>query len=325
MINKRIFRKLLPDNTKKWTIFSVCVLTATVFWVFLTFSKNFEYSLDFSLEYAGKPTDKILVNQPVSEVKVRVKGQGFDLFNYTLMDKKKMITVDVSQFTKVQKGSMTVYALNLSKEGNDLFGDKNSELKAVAYSVDTLKLIFDEVVNKKLLIHPEVNVLLDSSLHVVDGFRVTPDSVEVKGSRFMLSTMDSIHTKSVQVEGLVNKSKFTLALQKPTGIVELAFDSVQYQLNLLAYEIKSLSVPVYCGNCPDSINIKLFPSFAEVSFVTTVNNFEKMKAGDFSLLVDYEEIVGGSEKLFIKLADYPDGLRQLKLSPAKAEYLLRKN
>jgi hypothetical protein len=325
MINKRVFKKLLPDNTKKWTIFSVCILTATVFWVFLTFSKSFEYSLDFNLEYSGKPTDKILVNDPITQVKVRVKGQGFDLFNYTLMDKKKVITVDVSRFSKTQNSSMTIYTLNLSKEGNDLFGDKNSELKAVAYSVDTLKLVFDEVVSKKLLIDPVVKVEVDSLRYAIDGFQVVPDSILVTGSKFLLKSMDVIKTELTQIRSSATKTKFTLAVQKPSGVLKLAFDSVQYNLNLLNYESRTVSVPVLCKNCPDSVNVKLFPSYADVSFVATTKSFEKMTAASFLLLVDYQEIENGSEKIFIKLAKYPDGLRQLKLSPAKAEYLLRAN
>jgi hypothetical protein len=325
MITKNIFRKLLPDNTKKWTIFSVCILTATVFWVFLTFSKNFEYSLNFNLEYTDQPTDKILVNKPVSEVKVRVKGQGFDLFNYTLLDKKKVIKVDVSRFSKVEKGSMTTYAINLGKEGNDLFGDKNAELKAVAYSVDTLKLIFDEIISKKLLVEAVVDIIVDSLLYAVDGFEVIPDSVTVRGSKFLLSSMDIIKTKAVQIEAQKELNNFTLAIDKANGIVESEVDSVVYKVSLLNYETRTLSVPIHCDLCPDSLHLKLFPSYAEVSFVATVKDFQKIRAEDFSLLVEYEEIEKSAEKVLIKLAKYPENLRHLKLSPAKAEYLIRED
>jgi len=325
MINKNIFRKLLPDNPKKWSIFSVCMLTASVFWVFLTFSKSFEYSLDFNLEYTGKPGNQVLVNKPVSEVRVRVKGQGFDLFNYTLMDKKKVISVDISQFYKVQSGSMTTYALDLAKEGNDLFGDENSELKAVAYSVDNLQLIFDEVVSKKLFVDADVNINIDSSLYVVDQFLVVPDSVLVKGSKYLLSNVDSIKTILVSVEASGKQSQYTLAIKKPEGVVEFSIDSVKYNLSLLSYETHILSVPVKCENCPDSVTVKIFPSYAKVSFTATADNFKNIKPEDFSILVDYQEIEKSSEKLFIKLAKFPDGLQQLKLSPAKAEYLVREN
>jgi hypothetical protein len=325
MINKKIFRKLLPDNTKKWSIFSVCLLTATVFWVFLTFSKSFEYSLNFKVEYTGKPTNKILVNDPVSEVKVRVKGQGFDLFDYTLRDKKKVISVDVSSFTKAKKGSMMIYSLNLANNGNDLFGEKNADLKAVAYSVDSLKLIFDEVIHKKLLVDPQVAIIVDSSLHFINGFQLTPDSISVKGSKFLLSSLDTIKTMATKIEVSANQSTFTLAIQKLTGVLQLEVDSVSYKLDLLAYESHNLSVPVHCTNCPDSVNIKLFPSFADVSFTATAIDFKNMKTDNFSVEVDYKEIQNGSEKLFLKLIKYPDNLHQLKLSPAKAEYLLRDN
>lgn len=323
MINKSFFKKLLPDNTKKWTIFSVCILTATVFWVFLTFSRSFEYSLDFKLDYTGKPVGKVQVNEPLSDVRVRVKGQGFELFNYTLLDKKKVIAVDISQFSKKQRGSMTVYSLNLEKEGNDLFGDKNSELKAVAYSVDTLKLVFDEVVTKKLKVEAAVKLTVDSSLYLVQDVLVIPDSVQVRGSKFLLQNLDTITTYPSSLIATKDTSKFVLGLEKPSGVLKLAVDSIKFDINLISYESHSLSVPVKCQNCPDSVSVKLFPSFAEVSFTATKSLFNELKVEDFSVIVDYDEIEKSSDKVFIKLLNYPSGVQQLRLSPAKAEFLLR--
>jgi hypothetical protein len=327
MINKNVFRKLLPDNPKKWSIFSVCTLIASVFWVFLTFSKSDEHSLDFSLEYAGQPSNQVLVNNPASQVKVKVRGRGFDLFYNSSWLKEKIISVDVSQFSKVQKGSMTSYTLNLAKGGNELLKDELRQLKAVGFSVDNLTLIFDEVISKKLFVDADVDIKVDSSLYVVDRFQLIPDSVFVTGSKYLLSEMNSISTVSMSVEASGKKSQYALAIKKPKGVLELGHDSVKYNLSLLSYETYTLSVPVKCATCPDSLTVKIFPSYAEVSFTATAADFKNIKPGDFSILVDYHEIEKSSEKLFIKLAEFPEGLNQskLKLSPAKAEYLVREN
>ena len=322
MINKRVFIKLLPDNPKKWSIFSVCVLTATVFWLFLTFSQTFEYTLNFNLAYQGKPSNKVLMNSPVSQVKVRVKGQGFELFNYTLLDKKKVINIDVSQFSVQQKGSMSVYSMNLEKEGNDLFGDKNTALKAVAYSVDTLKLIFDELVTKKLRVETKLNSSLDLSSYVLENERIIPDSVEVKGSKFVLGTTSRIFTQVTQISPSISKNSFKLPLEEMEGVWSLEFDSVVYELDISAYEKRKFSVPVKCLNCPDSLRIKLFPSYADVAFMATPKQFAKITPDDFSLLVDFHDILPTTEKLLIKLAEFPQGIKELALSPAKAEFLV---
>ena len=76
-------------------------------------------------------------------------------------------------------------------------------------------------------------------------------------------------------------------------------------------------------NMPEDKVLRTFPSRVTVSFVTGVNNYRNLKASDFRVVADYNEIMAHpSEKCNLHLQRTPSGISRATLLTTQADYLI---
>ena len=77
-------------------------------------------------------------------------------------------------------------------------------------------------------------------------------------------------------------------------------------------------------NLPDSLIIKLFPQSVQTTFIVLIDNIEEIKSSDFLFYCDFNDTKNGiSNSLNIKLDNHPQGVRNIRWSPKKLDYLIR--
>lgn len=318
---KLFFKRLIPSNKKGWSVFAGCLLTASIFWLVLTFSRNFETVLNFKVNYTSKLADKTIVNQPIEALKVKVKGRGFDLFRYTIFDKQEEISFDLSDFKAYKKGSLYHYYLPLNEKTPVGIAEKKWDFKILSYSNDTLFLSFDELISKKVKVVPVYHLNIDTTSIMVRGVEVQPDSIEIIGGKSELNTIHFVKTKPFVLENVNHPISIKLESQEKN--VKSNCDSVKVRVEFEKISQHKISVPVVCASCPEELNIKLFPSSADLLFSCTNAQFSNLSSQQFKVEVQYGDIQKGMEKISINLVSFPSEVKNLKVSPAKAEYLIR--
>ena len=84
------------------------------------------------------------------------------------------------------------------------------------------------------------------------------------------------------------------------------------------------NIPIVGINLPPDKVLRTFPSRVTVSFVTGVNNFRLLKASDFTVVADYDEIKAhpSSEKCNLYLRHTPSGISRATLLTTQADYLI---
>ena len=316
------FKKLIPSNKKSWSVFFGCLVTASVFWLFLTFSRNFESELIFNLEYENFPKDKILISNPIDELNLKVKAKGFDLFSYTLFDKKQKVVLDLKDFKMVKRSKTSKYSFVLSDNQKEWFKEHNSNFKVLDYSNDTINLIFDDVASKKVSVKARYNLLVDTFLYQINDVSVVPDSITIQGSASFLSKINVVETQKINV--VPENKKLIVPINRAKGVIKMEPNEVTILFNFNQLVQNKIVVPIGCIDCPKDIALKLFPSAAEILFTCTEEEFKSIKKADFKVFVNYNEIEKGQEKVFIQLQSFPKIVSNIKVSPAKAEYLIRK-
>ena len=320
--NWQFFNKLFPQNRRSWIIYLFCVSTAALFWLFLTFNRNFESVLSFKLTYSNFPDQKILVNVPEDEVSVRVKARGFDLLSYTLLEKRKHITLDVQEFSRQRRGSKVNYFLELTGNPYQILQNRNP-MSVISYSIDTLILTFDELESKRLPVTKALTFNVDSNAYELRVQSIIPDSIVVEGSRAALRKIEFvalIHDTAISIQ---RSGDYRFAVKSEKGILSLQPDSVTVNLEVEPIKPFEINIPIACVGKPDGVEVKFFPASAAVKFLTTSSIFKKLDPSQFKLIVDYDALKGENQRVLIRLVKYPSYLKNVKVSPGKAEYLIR--
>ena len=320
---KKILKELFPYTRKNWSIFILCILISCFFWLFLTYSGTFESELKFKILYKDFPKNKILINEPVSEITLKVKGRGFDLLKQSVFGLKNEIELSSDNFVLVQKNTLFCYTLN-SKEKSRLIKNKISlNFSIVNFPSEKIDLFYDDVVRKKVAVVPSVKILNDTNLYQISEKKFSLYSIEIKGSKTLISLIKQIETEQIIVQQPRENTSVFLPIRRAKGVLEMFPDSIKMDIKVEPIQQFSLEIQLICSDCPSNIQLKLFPIHAKVNFNCSQKEFAKIKKGDFKLIVDYDEINNDSEKLFIQLQKFPKFVSNIKITPAKADYLIR--
>ncbi len=301
----------------------MCICTSALFWTFLTLSRTVTETVTFKIEYEGLHADKVLINTPTQELKIKVKTKAFDLFRFTLT-KDALLTLKQEDFVLKKTGTISKYSLPLEEPHPTWIPLGRTNGSIIQYSVDSMHLIYDELFQKKVKVISKYEVNRGDGAISVSVKEISPDSVVVKGSRSYLKNINFIETKdsSVHVGIEVKEIPMHFLLSNQVRAVEPSV--VHLLVEVEKVEERTIVVPITSSNCPDSVDLKLFPNSAEVKFSSTKSAFKSILTSDFKMIVTYDDILAKEEKLYVNMVAFPYDLEDIKVTPAKADYLIRK-
>ena len=78
------------------SVIAVCFLMSLIFWFLIKFSKEYTYYIDYPIELINQPIDKYWKDEPLSNLKVKVNGYGFNFLKETFSS--RLLKVDVFGF-----------------------------------------------------------------------------------------------------------------------------------------------------------------------------------------------------------------------------------
>jgi YbbR domain-containing protein len=90
------------------------------------------------------------------------------------------------------------------------------------------------------------------------------------------------------------------------------------------YTEKQVTVPVTVRNLPPGTQVNLFPDKVNVSFMIALSRFKEVKAADFKITVEFQDIKSKKEMLDLKVDAQPAYIQSVSVSPEQIEYLIEK-
>ena len=115
-----------------------------------------------------------------------------------------------------------------------------------------------------------------------------------------------------------------LTLQ-PLPNVQFSQKKVTLKLDVSRYTEKEFKVDIKVINLPIGIRVKLFPPEAKVRTTLPLSILRSVNASDFSLVVDYDDILAKEDKLLeVKIIGQPPSIKKIILDPKKVNYLIRR-
>ena len=307
---------------KNLTVFMICMVMAALFWLLNALSKPYVVAISVPLEYTGLPEDRIIVNNPVKLVQVRVEGEGYSLLGMG-DDQHSPAKIDLSGMFSTQSAQLqhaTVTTKHLQRQIQDEVG---SSIRILGISHDSIRVDAEPLTEKALPVIPAISITPEPG-YVVTAIQVEPARVNVSGPKSMMDTLKAYRFAHQLNDQL--KEDYTFSLRpKSANLLSALPEELQINVKIEQLTEGIFSVPVSALHVPDSLAINLYPANVEVTFTAPVSKFDSISVQDFRAVVDYKSVKTNEiQKLRVRLIPPQGDVELIDYRPKRLEYIVRR-
>ena len=315
----RVVRNFLFSSVnKEFLIFLFFLFLSSVFWLMMTLNETYEQEINVPVRLVNVPKNVVLTSDITDTVRVTVRDKGYALAAYMYGDRVAPISVNYAAYANRQAGYGLVPSADLLKMVNQRFAGSS---KVVQVKPDRLDFSFNYGLSRRLPVRMAGYVVPGRSYYLART-RFWPDVVTVYASKRTLDSLRFIKTVPINIVNFGDTVIQTVALEKIKG-VKIVPSVVRIGLYPDILTEESIDVPVKAINMPDGKVLRTFPSRVKVSFIVGASMFRDVNADQFSVVVDYNELMEHpSDKCNIYLKSSPHGVRGARLQINQVDYLI---
>lgn len=321
IIKTKIFKRI--DH--KILVYLVFVGIATVFWFLNELNNTFNTTISYPIKFTHLPNNKSLVNKLPEEIQLSINTDGYTILKYKLSPISFPVSVNVEKHSgNIDDVEIKQYKLQTRYIRKAINRQIPNYIEIVDIFPDTINFEFANLITKKILIKPDITLEFRQECMLNGDVTFTPDSIEIRGPNTILDTLQAVYTKHHVFLKLNKKIKQEITLKK---INELEYKDKKVKINIPVSKFTQLNfdLTVEAINVPDSLNLKTFPRKVKVSCIVALSDYNKIKADDFIIEVDYLDIkhlLGG--KLSLNLKHSPFQAKSISYYPEGVEFILDK-
>ena len=308
---------LLSRMSREFLIFLFFVLVSFTFWLLQVLNDDYETELSIQLKMKNVPENVVITSELPSELKLGVKDRGTVLVNYSLGQTLYPITIDFNEYAgKGNKVKIPVHTLE-----KRILSQLNQSTKLSYIKPDTLDFIYTRSEAQKLPVTLSGEVKTERQYYISDII-LSPDSVMVYAPRDILDTMKVVYTERVDIEEVSDTVRRRVNMMPLKGArFSPSYTDVTFLVDV--YSEKTIEVPVEGINFPDNKTLRTFPSKVNVTFQVGLTQFKNVTAEDFSVVVDYEELLENkSDKCNLLLGRSPHFVKHVRIKPQTIDYII---
>lgn len=315
----RLFRSFLFSKTnREFLIFLFFLAISGVFWLIMALNETYEEEVSFPVHITGVPKDVMLTSDDVDTVRVTIRDKGTQLISYLYDENIRHLKVSFKNYDR-GNGTGIVPAADLQKLVQQRLGQS---AKITAIKTERLNIFYNTGASKRVPVRWSGRVIPEH-LYFISHVGYSVDSVTVYAAERQLDSIKTVYTEPLNYAGFRDTLSISCRLQRSEG-VKVVPDriNVTFYTDVLA-EVSIDDVPVTGINMPEGKVLRTFPSRVKVTFVTGVNNYKSLKASDFTVVADYNEIMQRpAEKCNLYLKRTPSGISRATLQQTQVDYLI---
>ena len=201
-----------------------------------------------------------------------------------------------------------------------------SNLELVYRSPDSIFFDLSKKIDKKIPVVLNDSLMLESSFKLTGKPIISPDSVIISGPASLVNKINEIVTELFFRENIRKNSTESVKL-KPLNIdkLEISNYNVKVSLNVEQFTQNTINVSIIIRNIPEGYMLKIFPDNTNVTFNSSLSNFESIDKSSFHVIADYNKINKDNSKFIpLDLNLFNDKAELIKFEPSEVEFLLRK-
>jgi YbbR domain-containing protein len=298
-------------------IIIVSFLLGVFVWLSVNLREQYQISFDTPLTIEGIPEGRAIRTAVPRTLQLRFRGDGWRLAALSI-------------------GAAPRLRIPLESLGSDTpILTINDVLDRIALppgvqlidiNPDTVYLILDKKVEKRVPVTPEIAVSFRDGYGQVGPMIISPESVSVYGARSVLDRIESWRTSPARFDDLKNQLEEDVALAVSTDrMLEFSPGSVRVRVNVQPFAEKTFSgLPVEIRSLPPNRDVIFIPPKIDIVVRGGIRQLSSILPVDFQVSVEYASILSDTTGFIKPTVGSPDGVQIVALRPEKLQYIVRK-
>jgi len=307
-------RKRLKLNHKT-AIFILCVILASVFWVFTSLSKEYETQITIPVNYRNIPFTKYFDSELPKELEYHFRGTGFRLARVHFRNRPDSIIVDVSAHSN-QKQQLQFQTIALK---NQFPG----EFKPYKITPENITAGFNSRLSKKVPVRLISQISFRSRFQPIGPMQLLPDSIELAGPAELLAKISEVKTTRLNAIDVSSSKKGRIHLDSSTyaGLAS-STSEILYYLPVEEFTEGVMEIPVELPVSQRS-RVMIMPGTVKVTFAAALSDFPDIKNIDFRIETEVP-VSDLPSKLAVRVRKQPASVRIIRIEPEFLDYLVQK-
>lgn len=301
-------------------IFGLFLAISAFLWLLNALNKEYSHVIQYPVKFTNIPDDIGLGDDMPAKIGVEIQGHGYDILSYQIDHAKAPVIINLTK-TSISKINDEHYYL-LDEELIP-FAKKRikGNVKVSDVQPDTLHLYVTKTVRKKLPVKSRIEFTIAGQHMISSGPVFSPDSVELKGPKHIVSKLKHVGTESLNYGKLSNNINRYVPLAPPDK-TKSEPSRVKLDIKIEKYTETSFKIPVEVINIPRNIELELIPDDIEISCQVPVSRYEQLSSSSFRLRADYQK--AKNNKLYPELVLSPDYVRHIRLHRDNIDFIENK-
>ncbi len=299
------------------TILLVCFGIALIFWLLVKLSQEFSASKQVVLSLK-MPENKTLTALPPEDIKVQIRGSGWNLAFAYLKRNRIILPVDLSN-----SRHFYISEAQLRSMIGETIG--SSDLRVSSVNVSGITFDLQEKVVKKVPLILQSRIGFAAGHQFAGNIELSPDSVTLTGPAELIASCNNWTTDSLILDNLNASFTRTLRLSPPPKVIVLDPPKVTVNAQVEGVTEKTVFLPVKIINHPAD-SLKIFPDMVQISFTIGLSRFQEVTHEDFDLVADLKDFRfrEGKNTAPLALTRQPADVKNVNLNKRAVEFLIVK-
>lgn len=307
--------------SREFRIFLIFFVISCFFWLLQSLQEIREVEMRVPVIYSELPPRISITNELPSYVFVTIRDKGTNLYYYYRHRKGLTVRLNVlDYYHKEDIGKIPASAIE------SILREKlMSTTQLIRIAPDFIPVFFAPKKAKSIPVHLVSNLNFAAQHLLSDTPFIHPATVEVFAPASIIKNIRRVDTEVLNVEELNDTTVVTVGL-KPIKGARFSVNSVEVRLCVEEFTERTFSIPVEGVNFPTGHSLLSFPPTVNVRFFLGLSVYNKIKASDFQVVVDYKDLFASKNNVCkVRLVKRPEVVQNIRVQPEAVECLSEKN
>lgn len=329
-LNPNALKSRLESANEKWkrlkhtsafhdlVLFLVFVAISTFFWIILALNDNAQGSYNVKVAINNCPDSVTFISDIPEKLHVTVRDKGTSIWR----NHYRHPTMNINFREYADAGELRFSKNDIITSLKSIFG---SSAQIVSISLDSLYLEYTSNKGKRVPVVIDADVSAASG-SIIEGFtKASPSNVLVYGDQKVLDTIHKVRTEKIILSDLSENTTVEVRLRKIND-ARILPSKVNVTVPVEPLVKKKASITITPVNVPHGESLLLFPSKVPVEYYVAMSRLNDDDDPEIELEVDFKAIPPSHNgKLHVRVARYPDRLKNLSLINDSVEFTIVKN
>jgi len=314
---------------KRLSVFIICLLFSTLFWLLTVFSKEYTTEVSFNACFLNLPADKILIEELPSKISVKIKASGFSLIGVQYSAQNDTLFIDASNVKKHlndNEHTNEIYFLLLNNQLSLMAEQLGGSMKVEKIYPDTVTFVFDQKSQKIVPVKLNLSYNFAKQYQLKGKVKIIPSNITIRGPKSVLNDINFLETEWQQINQIETTKRHILPLKSNSNLsVDYGINSVVAEIPAEKYTEAELMLPVTIKNVPFGYVVKTFPAQVKIKYNVSLDNYDLVKVDQFVV----EANLGTSNdisnnRIIVRLLKQPICVSKAKIINPQVEFIMRK-